>query len=439
MLAMNRTTWSVPTTDARDDLRPCVHQAAVSVAAEVARRMWPGLSYADMFLTEDCNHRCSYCFVKGKNPRRMSEQIARDALEFLLTASKETKQVRILFFGGEPLLEFGLIRYFVEHGRKRFAEAGKELGFDITTNGTLMTDEMAAYFRANGVMVLLSIDGDQETHDTHRTLVDGGSSFQAVMERVPLLRRYQPWQGTRLTVHPDTAHKLRHNVEHLYGCGINQFIIGPATGIEWSAEALQTYEDQMCLVADLYKDMQARKQPFRMTLFEKDLECELRGVWGCGAGRGRICISAEGQLYGCAKILGVDGLRDTHRLGDLWNGITNLPARRDLLNIHPSARPRCATCGHADECAGGCPATNYEATGDLFRPAPLECQLVPIIERIKARMGEPGGSASRTDRRPAEEGHVGELAPACSPQRVATGPRGAATSDPSYQTELKAR
>ena len=59
--------------------------------------MWPGLSYADMFLTEDCNHRCSYCFVKGKNPKRMSEQIARDALEFLLTASKETKQVRILF------------------------------------------------------------------------------------------------------------------------------------------------------------------------------------------------------------------------------------------------------------------------------------------------------------------------------------------------------
>jgi len=359
------------------------------VAAKVAQHFWPAISYADVFLTEDCNHRCTYCFVKGKNPQKMSVEIARESLEFLVKASKQEKQVRILFFGGEPLLEFDLIRFFVEYGRQRFAQVGKELGFDMTTNGTLMTEEMAKYFRDNGVMYLLSIDGDKETHDANRKMLGGGSSFEALMERLPVMKRYQPWQGARITVHPKTVHKLRHNVELLYNCGINQFIIGPATGIEWSEEALRTYEAQMYSVADLYGEMKRKGLPFRMTLFEKDLECaegHLKGIWGCGAGRGRICISVKGELYGCAKILGVDGLKDTHKLGDIWNGVTALTTRRDLLNTHPSTRPKCITCADADDCAGGCPATNYEATGNIFDPAPLECALVPIIKRIKVRV-----------------------------------------------------
>ena len=266
-----------------DRVCPGVQQTAAAVAARVAERFWPALCYADVFLTEDCNHRCAYCFVKGKNPRKMSEEVARQSLEFLLRASKQEKSVRILFFGGEPLLEFDLIRFFIEYGRERFRRAGKELGFDMTTNGTLMTAERARYFRDHGVMCLLSIDGDQETHDAHRKMLGGGSSFEAVMERLPLMKSFQPWQGTRMTVHPETVHKLRHNVEFLFRCGINQFIIGPATGIEWSAEALRTYEEQMCLVADLYREMKEKGWPFRMTLFEKDLEGD-EGICGeCGA------------------------------------------------------------------------------------------------------------------------------------------------------------
>lgn len=368
---------------------PCPQIVGTAVAARVAQRLWPAIVYADVFLTEDCNHRCSYCFVHGKRPTRMSEAVARDSLEWLLLASKEVQDVCILFFGGEPLLEPELIRFFVEYGRARFAEAGKKLRFDMTTNGTLMTEEMARYLRDNGIRYLLSIDGGQATHDAHRRMLGGGSSFQAVMERLPMMKRHQPWQGTRVTVHPDAVDRLHQNVDALFRRGINQFIIGVATGVAWTDDALKAYEEQMCLVADMYREMKERRLPFRMTLFEKDLEGadgHYHGVWGCGAGRGRICISAEGALYGCAKIVGLDAFEETHKLGDVWVGITALARRRDLLNIHPGPRPGCAACQHADDCAGGCPATNYEATGSIFQPAPLECALVPIVKRIKARV-----------------------------------------------------
>jgi len=358
---------------------------ASRIAARIAARFSPPLAVCDLYITENCNHRCEYCFVKGKNEhRKLTEEVARAAIEYLLRASQKMSWVSILFFGGEPLLEFELLRFVVAYGRQRGKETGKDVRFNMTTNGTLMTEEMARFLAEHGITYLLSIDGAKETHDAHRRLVEGGSSFDAVMPRLPMMKRYQPWQGSRVTLHPTTVGRLREDVEFLYGRGINQFIIGPATGIEWSDDALAEYGRQMRLVTDFYVERKKRKEPFRMTLYEKDLEGrDIRNEWGCGAGRGRICISTDGKLYGCAKILGVDSLRETHCLGDVWTGITDLRGRRDLLNTHPGARERCLSCQYAAECSGGCPAVNYEATGSLFEPAPLECRITPIVSDIR--------------------------------------------------------
>ena len=148
-----------------------------------------------------------------------------------------------MFFGGEPLLEFDLIRRLMLYARERaaFLNLQEKLGFSITTNGTLLTEEMAVLFQQQGFNYLLSVDGDKESHDAHRHLIGGGSSYDLVMERFPMMKRYQPWQGTRLTVHPEFAGRVRHNVEFLANLGFNQFIIGPATGPAWSESALITY------------------------------------------------------------------------------------------------------------------------------------------------------------------------------------------------------
>jgi uncharacterized protein len=255
----------------------------------------------------------------------------------------------------------------------------------MTTNGTLHTEETVRFCAQHKVTYLLSVDGLKDTHDRHRHLLGGGSSWAAVMSRMPLLKRYQPWQGTRMTLHPDTVDTAREGVKYLFRCGINQFLIGPATGLEWSDEALRVYEEQMCEIGRFCRGMRARGAPIKISLFEQDLEDRQPPPrpWGCGAGRGRFCISVQGEIYGCAKILGVDGLQDTHKLGDVWNGITNFVARRALLAQDPRLRPKCVRCEYAEHCGGGCPATNYEATGSLYEPAPLDCKMVPIVRRIR--------------------------------------------------------
>jgi len=371
------------------------------IAAKIATQFSPPMAVADVFLTENCNHRCNYCFVKGKNDlHRMSEDVARDSVEFLIRSSRELRWFQMVLFGGEPLLEFDLLQFIVAYARKRGQETGKQAQFSITTNGTLMTPEIAGYFQQHGITYLLSIDGSKETHDANRKMVSGESSFDTVMSRLPMMKSMQPWQGARVTLHPDTVERLREDVELLYQRGINQFIIGPATGVDWPGDALREYERQMILVTDFHVERQKVKDPFRMTLYEKDLEIDnVRDQWGCGAGRGRVCISVKGDLYGCAKILGVYGPQDTHKLGDIWRGVTNLRARRDLLNTHPNTRPQCAKCRYADECSGGCPAVNWEATGDIFKPAPLECRITPIVSRIRKHYARHAQSSARAGRR----------------------------------------
>ncbi|NCO94645.1 MAG: SPASM domain-containing protein [Armatimonadetes bacterium] len=374
---------------------PDAPAAGVRLGNTLAHRLLPPVVYADIFLTEDCNHQCDYCFVKGKQPRTISREVASAAIEFMIRSSARQHYVRFLFFGGEPLLEWGLLQGFVEYASSRARQSGRRAEFSITTNGSLLDEKRCTYLREIGVKYLLSIDGDKGSHDRHRHMRSGQSSYDEVMERLPMMKRYQPWQGTRMTLTPYTAARACQNVRHLYSRGINQFIIGPATGIAWPDDALATYEAQMVEIAELYRELKAKKAPFRMTLFEKDCEADAgkyKGVWGCGAGRGRVCISVTGDLYGCAKILGVDGLKDTHKLGDVWNGITNLKGRLDLLSVKPEDRPQCASCQHSDDCGGGCPATNYEATGSLFQPAPLDCALMPIVKRVRATLkDEPDG------------------------------------------------
>ncbi len=360
--------------------------AAKRLAQKVAARLSPPALYADLFLTEDCDHRCSYCFVRGKNPQHMSPEVARDAIDYLLGPKARAKKVCMLLFGGEPLLRFDMIPPLVEYAKRVAKRQGRETWFDITTNAVPLTEEMLAWFRKEKIKFLVSIDGDRATHDRHRKLAAGGSSYDAVIEKLPLLKRYQPWQGARMTVMPDVVERLYDNLRHLYARGINQFIIGPASGVKWTDEGIAEYGRQLEQIGYFHNRENRAGHFFRMTLFERSIDKKPKSyenLWGCGAGKARVCVSATGDLYGCAKILGVDGLKNTHKLGDIWSGVTNIRARMDLLRPNVEKRTKCVQCSLKDECAGGCPATNYEATGCVFLPSELDCKMLPIVKRIR--------------------------------------------------------
>ena len=370
-------------------------QLSRRIAARFMERRLPWPNHVDLMLTEDCNHRCDYCFVKEKRKHRhMPQETVTSSVDFMFRRAKQGGKVRFLLFGGEPLVNWdGLVRT-VEYAEKRGRETGVEPTFSMTTNGTLLNRARLTFLRQHGIKYLLSIDGDRETHDAHRRMMDGGSSYDAVMGKFPLLRAFQRWQGTRMTVQPGFVSRVYENVVHLYERGINQFFVGPATGVRWSSGDLEEYERQMLDVVEFYVALQKKNAPFRLTLFEQSLESEegaLRNIWGCGAGRTRVCIAADGSLYGCAKIYGVTEDKEAIKLGDIWSGYSLPENRRDLLDKSVKRREPCQTCDLASECKGGCPATNFEENGSYLIPCALDCAVQRINVRVKQRVRELNG------------------------------------------------
>lgn len=381
------------------DTDPMVDQVARRIKLQAGA---PTFGMVDMMLTMDCNHRCDYCFCHKKRDDYMPWEIARATVDFLLGQAPDPKHTReMLFFGGEPLLAFYMICQIVEYAQWIREKYELALGFSMTTNGTLLTEEVCRFFQRHGIRYLLSIDGDQETHDAHRRLQGGGSSYGLLFpERFRMAKSYQPWQGTRMTVRPDTVPKLAHNVKHLFELGINQFLIGPATGMTWTADDFAAYEEQIVELMGFDDEMKRQKAPFRMSLLEQDLGEPLGkqlNTWGCGAGKGRMAVDPSGNIYGCAKIIGIgnEDLLVEQRFGHVLQGITHPERRARLADSTTEHRPRCAQCELRADCSGGCPATNLAHNGTVYEPAPEECLLAACIKRIKVRLAERAAAGSR--------------------------------------------
>jgi len=368
------------------------HLNAAELAAVTARllaeRTFTPVQLIDMLITEDRNFRCDYCFVHGKRPKRMSEEIVKATVDFLMLKSRHVRNVELLFLGGEPLMAFDLMQLTVDYGLWQAERYRKQLSFSMTTNGSLFNEEKLKFCRRYGVKFLLSIDGDRETQNMHRKFASGRGTYDAVASKVGLMKSYQPWLGARVTPTPENMHKLVHNVKHLYSLGINQFIVGPATGLHYSNEDIEVVRESFMELGDYYIEQIRAKAPFRFTFLEKDMgdaPGSKRGIWGCGAGRGRMSVSASGEIQPCAKVQGLNDLAGIpqYSLGNVPHGFDNLDVRREFIAFSHNKRTPCHNCDLKDDCAGGCPAVNFEATGCIHLPDPCECKIARVMQEVK--------------------------------------------------------
>jgi len=348
-------------------------------------RGFPAMAMLELFLTNDCNLRCTYCFVGHKRPEQMSLETALAAFDALLDRSAHIEELGVLLFGGEPFLCMDLIQGLVPEARYRARKQGKRIDFHCTTNGTVLDEATVQYCQRNNIVYLLSIDGYGAHHDYHRRYADGRGSFDDIRERLPVMLRYQPWQGSRYTVAPELVEYVEQDVRELHKLGVNQFIIGPASGnVPWTAAGIRLFFDQMVLLRRYREEMKQKGRPFRMTLFEgpeiADGSEELpppkyKGIWGCGAGRGRLCAAVNGDLYGCSKLMTVRGTAEEGlmRLGNAHDGQVDLAVRAEMCDVQAAQRTRCTGCNYADYCCGGCPATNWQGTGSAYIPSDIDC------------------------------------------------------------------
>ena len=342
-----------------------------------------------MLITEDCNCRCDYCFVHGKRPKRMTGDVVKATIDFLLVRSRACAAPELLFLGGEPLTAFDLMQLAVDYGNWQANRWRKKIVFSMTTNGTLFDEEKLRFCRDNGVKFLLSLDGDEATHNAHRKFADGCGTYDAVASRIPLMKQYQPWLGARVTPTPESIGKMAANVEHLHSLGINQFIVGPASGMEYSDDDVVQYKRQLRKLLDYYVAKRKAKAHLKIGLFEIEKNSTpgiKRGIWGCGAGRSRISVSASGEIQPCAKVQGLNNLAGIpeYSLGNVLTGFRNFDARREFISFNVSARKACHPCSLQFDCAGGCPAVNYQYGKSIHIPDPNECKMLWAYQEIKA-------------------------------------------------------
>ena len=187
-------------------------------AIEAAALRHPRIRRLELILTEGCNLACSYCFEYGADSKKeMSFEVATHCLSQLARKwSRQATAVGVSFMGGEPLLKIDLIERILEYSRLLMRETGKTLSFDMQTNGLLLNEDTAQLLAAHKVKYCLSIDGAKETQDRFRKTRGGMGTYDRVSQLMPMLRRYQPWQGTRMTVTPQDAQSLATNIKTLH-------------------------------------------------------------------------------------------------------------------------------------------------------------------------------------------------------------------------------
>jgi uncharacterized protein len=352
-------------------------------------RSFPPVHLIDILIAEDCNCRCDYCFVHGKRPKRMTEEIVKATVDFALMKSRDYAAPEILFLGGEPLLAFDLMQLAVDYGNWQAKRWRKTLKYSMTTNGTLFDEEKLRFCRNHRIKFMLSMDGDKATHNAHRKFADGRGTYDAVASKIQLMKQYQPWLGARVTPTPKNLNKMAANVEHLHSLGLYQFIIGPASGLEYSEEDAAEYKKQLRKLLDYYIAQRKAKAYLKIGMFEKEKDSmpgSRRGIWGCGAGRTRISVSASGEIQPCAKVQGLNNLAgiSEYSLGNVLTGFRNFDARREFISFNAAARKRCLPCCLQCDCAGGCPAVNYEYSKSIHIPDPNECRLLWAFQEFKA-------------------------------------------------------
>jgi uncharacterized protein len=331
----------------------------------------------------------------------MNEKTAFRAVDFLIEQSRNSEWIELTFIGGEPLLEFDLIRSVIHYALHK--ETTKRIGFNVTINGTLLNEEHLRFFRDSNCRFLLSIDGTKEDNDTFRKMRNGQSQYEILRQNMPLLKSYQLWQGARVTVLPETAKRLVLNVRNLHQeLKINQFIIGFATGIKWTEEQIADYCFALKEVFEfLLQERIDNKNPrLRIGLMEVGLIDEAYSAnistgWGCGAGSGRIAVAPDGILYGCTKLaFAAKDKTEKYALGNVFEGFAKIQNRLALLNHTDNVRPKCKDCSLAKRCNGGCYATNLTDTGCLFHPSDTYCKLIyaqiTVADYARKRLKELG-------------------------------------------------
>lgn len=337
-----------------------------------------------LHVAHTCNLNCAYCFAsQGKyqgDRAIMSLEVGKRALDFLIENSHGRTNLEVDFFGGEPLMNWDMIKELVSYARAREKEAGKNFRFTLTTNGILIDDDVIEFANKEMSNVVLSLDGRKEIHDRYRVDYAGNGSWEKIVPKFQKLVKARGgknyyMRGTFTHANPD----FLKDIEEMLSLGFNELSMEPVVCAPDDPSAL-TQED-MPIVMDQYEKLaelmlkrHREGKPFTFYHYMIDLKggpCIYKRVSGCGSGTEYMAVTPWGDLYPCHQFVG----EDDFKLGNIWEGVTNTAKQDEFAACNVYSRPECKDCWAKLYCSGGCAANAYHATGSVTGTYKYGCEL----------------------------------------------------------------
>ncbi len=352
-----------------------------------------------LHIAHTCNLNCSYCFAsQGKyNGERavMSFEVGKQALDFLVANSGIRRNLEVDFFGGEPLMNFQVVKDLVAYARSIEKEHNKNFRFTLTTNGMLADDDVIEFANRECHNVVLSLDGRKEIHDRYRVDYAGKGSWERI---VPKFQKFVEarggkgyyMRGTFTHANPD----FLNDIQQMLDLGFTELSMEPVVCAPGDPSELT--EDDKIIVMDQYEKLaelmlQRDKEgrPFTFYHYMIDLKggpCIYKRISGCGSGTEYMAVTPWGDLYPCHQFVG----DDKFLLGNIWDGVSNTAIQDEFMSCNVYSRPECHDCWAKLYCSGGCAANAYHSTGsvkgvyqygcDLFRKR-MECAIMVAVAR----------------------------------------------------------
>lgn len=337
-----------------------------------------------LHVAHTCNLNCAYCFAsQGKyqgDRAIMSLEVGKRALDFLIENSHGRRNLEVDFFGGEPLMNWDMIKELVAYARVREKEAGKNFRFTLTTNGLLIDDDVIEFANKEMSNVVLSLDGRKEIHDRYRVDCAGNGSWEKIVPKFQKLVKARGgknyyMRGTFTHANPD----FLKDIEEMLSLGFSELSMEPVVCAPDDPSALTQEDlpivlDQYEKLAELMLKRHREGKPFTFYHYMIDLKggpCIYKRVSGCGSGTEYMAVTPWGDLYPCHQFVGDEAFK----LGNIWEGVTNTAKQDEFAACNVYSRPECKDCWAKLYCSGGCAANAYHATGSVTGTYKYGCEL----------------------------------------------------------------
>ena len=339
-----------------------------------------------LHMAHDCNLGCKYCFAGQGNfngPKGlMSFEVGKAAIDFLIKNSENRRNLEIDFFGGEPLMNFNVVKKLVEYGNEQAEKNNKVFRFTITTNGLLLDDKKIEYINKHMHNVVLSLDGRREINDSMRPTLSGKGSYDIIVPKFQKLvegrgDKYYYIRGTFTRKNIDFG----QDVKHYRDLGFELTSMEPVVDSEQNEYALRTEDiekvnNEYERFAKEYLEIRKKDKRFKFFHYMIDLSggpCAIKRISGCGAGLEYLAITPNGDIFPCHQFVG----KDEFKMGNILEENIKFPEGivSEFRNNNVTTKDDCKVCWAKFYCSGGCHANAYNFNGDIKKPYKDGCEM----------------------------------------------------------------